>query len=242
MLAFLLFLAGIRGISANCDARSLIAKHEGKRDCVYMDTMGHPTIGIGYNLDNPGARQAIAAVGENYDDVRAGKKCLTDSQVMQLFEPSYESAVRGARRAVISYDNLCCSVQNVMTDMDYNLGDGGFASFHQFISLVNQHSWAAAASDGEGTAWCRQVGTRCSEDMAALRAGCGGPGPSPPGPPSPPPPSPSDHCCQCVASSGGKACVDRCNARSRECQDCITGGGGKACAARCGCSSSSVVV
>eukprot|EP00966_Prymnesium_polylepis_P182228 4221771-Prymnesium_polylepis.1 len=136
----------------SCDARSLISKHEGKRDCVYIDTRGHPTIGIGYNLDNPGARAAIAAVGADYDSIRSGKTCLTDSQVMKLFEPSYQSAVSGAKRAVSSYSSLCCNVQNVMTDMDYNLGDGGFASFRTFISYINEGKWADAAADGRGTA------------------------------------------------------------------------------------------
>ena len=59
-----------------CDARSIISRHEGKRDCVYKDTMGHPTVGIGYNLDNPGAPAAIAAVGADYDSIRSGKTCL----------------------------------------------------------------------------------------------------------------------------------------------------------------------
>ena len=180
----------------DCDARSLIARHEGKRDCVYIDTMGHPTIGIGYNLDNSGARSAIAAVGADYDSIRSGKTCLTNSQVMKLFEPSYQSAVAGAKRAVSSFGSLCCGVQTVMTDMDYNLGDGGFGSFHGFISFINQGKWADAAADGRGTAWCRQVGSRCSEDMGAVAQGCGGPSPSPPSPSPPSPsPSPSGGCC-----------------------------------------------
>merc|ERR1719443_1767574 len=160
--------------------------------------MGIPTIGIGYNLHNAGARQAIAAVGADYDKVLAGTQCLTDSQIYKLFEPSYQSAVHGARNAVSSFDSLCCNVQEVMTDMDYNLGDGGFGSFHGFISLVNQKKWAEAAADGKGTAWCRQVGHRCTEDMSMVAKGCGG-GPSPgPSPPSPPPPGCSSSCTDCV--------------------------------------------
>ena len=85
----------------SCDARSLISRHEGKhmgkRLCVYKDTRGIPTIGIGYNLQNPGARAALAAVGADYDSILSGASCLSDSQVMQLFEPSYQSAVSGAQ-------------------------------------------------------------------------------------------------------------------------------------------------
>ena len=80
-----------------CNARSMIANHEGKRKCVYKDSRGIPTIGIGYNLNNPGARAALAAVGANYDSIMSGASCLTDAQVMELFEPSYQSAVAGAK-------------------------------------------------------------------------------------------------------------------------------------------------
>ena len=179
MLPFVvcLFLAGVAGFAVNvnsteCDARSLITGHEGKKLCVYTDSKGHPTIGIGYNLDNPGARSAIAAVGADYDSIRAGKTCLTDDQVMKLFQPAYESAVKGARSAVRTFDSLCCNVQTVMTDMDYNLGDSGFRSFNTFISLVDSKSWASAAADGRQTAWCGQVKSRCTDDMGRLAKGC----------------------------------------------------------------------
>ena len=164
---------------------------------------GHPTIGIGYNLDNPGAPAAIAAVGADYNAVRSGQQCLTDSQVMQLFEPSYQSAVSGAKRAVSSFNSLCCGVQEVMIDMDYNLGgawrssplrshwyrassltslelrsclcsdaDSGFASFHDFIGLINEKQWADAATDMQNTAWCGQVKSRCTDDASRVRKGC----------------------------------------------------------------------
>ena len=158
--------------SASCDARSLISNHEGKRLCVYKDTRGIPTIGIGYNLQNPGARAAIAAVGADYDSILSGASCLTDNQVMELFEPSYNSAVSGAQRAVSSFGSLCCNVAEVMIDMDYSLGDAGFASFGGFIGYINSKAWSQAAADGRGTAWCGQVGSRCSDDMGRVARGC----------------------------------------------------------------------
>ena len=157
---------------ANCDARSLISGHEGKRLCVYKDSRGIPTIGIGFNLQVPSAKSKIEALGLDYDKVLDGSQCLTDSQVMDLFQPSYDSAVSGAQRAVSSFSSLCCNVQEVMIDMDYNLGDGGFASFNGFIGLINKKDWAGAASDGRGTAWCGQVGNRCSDDMGRVARGC----------------------------------------------------------------------
>ena len=47
--------------NAQCTAslRNLVAKHEGDKLCVYVDTTGHKTIGIGYNLDQGGAKEMI---------------------------------------------------------------------------------------------------------------------------------------------------------------------------------------
>ena len=36
---------------------------QGKRLCVYVDTTGHKTIGVGYNLDQGSARSDIASIG-----------------------------------------------------------------------------------------------------------------------------------------------------------------------------------
>ena len=44
---------------STCDASSIITRHEGSRKCVYVDTTGHKTIGVGFNLDAPGARTVI---------------------------------------------------------------------------------------------------------------------------------------------------------------------------------------
>jgi len=46
--------------SCSCeDVETMIAANEGKRTCVYKDTAGHPTIGIGFNLDRGDAKSII---------------------------------------------------------------------------------------------------------------------------------------------------------------------------------------
>lgn len=64
--------------SCSCDSiQNMVAQAEGNKPCMYVDTAGHPTIGIGFNLDRGDARSIITSLGLNYDNVRAGKTCLS---------------------------------------------------------------------------------------------------------------------------------------------------------------------
>ena len=40
-----------------CDPKPLIKKHEGYKQCVYLDTSGKRTIGYGFNMEKAGARE-----------------------------------------------------------------------------------------------------------------------------------------------------------------------------------------
>lgn len=50
----------LRSGSCTCpDIESLVSTNEGKRSCVYKDTKGIPTIGIGFNLQRSDAKSLI---------------------------------------------------------------------------------------------------------------------------------------------------------------------------------------
>lgn len=56
--------------------------------------------------------------------------------------------------------------------MTFNLGVAGFRQFGSFIADINNKKWASAASDMKATLWCRQVGSRCSDDASYVERGC----------------------------------------------------------------------
>jgi lysozyme len=155
---------------ANCpNAQQLIAQAEGFRQCTYTDTTGHKTICYGFNLDAGGARAKVEAVGGNWDSVYNHGGCLTTSQCAILLN----NEVRSAAAAELGiFGSQCACIDAVLTDMTYNLGAAGMASFTTFIGLIKQHKWSAAASDLKGTAWCGQVKSRCTRDTQIVAAGC----------------------------------------------------------------------
>lgn len=101
-----------------------------------------------------------------------GQRCLNDDQITGIFQNSLHHAKQQAEGAVPGFGGLCSNVQNVMTDMAYNLGGSGLSSFHTFLGRVNQHDWKGAASDLRGTLWCRQVGSRCTRNSNIIEQGC----------------------------------------------------------------------
>jgi len=146
----------------------LIKQGEGLRKCMYKDTMGIPTVCYGYNLQS-GSKSEVNAAGGDYDSLMKGG-CTTQSVCDKLLSNQVKKAESAARNI---YGSLSCKyAQDIAVDMTYNLGSGGMASFHQFIGLMKSGDYKGAAADGKGTAWCRQVGSRCSRDMGQLQNCC----------------------------------------------------------------------
>ena len=72
-------------LSGTCNSYEREKLNEGYKPRVYIDTEGHPTVGIGFNLDRSDAKQRLDAVDANYDKIRAGSVTLTDYQIRTLF-------------------------------------------------------------------------------------------------------------------------------------------------------------
>ena len=155
-------------LSGSCpSALSMIKSGEGFRSCMYKDTKGIPTICYGYNLRNGDARSAITREGANFDDVLSGKKCLSESQCTDLLQKEVNVATSGKNSI---FGNLGCACADaVAIDMTYNMGAGSMRSFNTFNNLMKTHQWVAAANDLAGTAYCRDVGSRCSRNQGYIK-------------------------------------------------------------------------
>jgi WXG100 family type VII secretion target len=144
---------------------------------VYLDSRKIPTIGVGFNLTKPGARQRIEALGLNYDDVLAGRQTLTDPQIDELLRQDVQQAMTDARDLVSNFDQLPHAAQMIVVDMAFNMGKPKFSKFKNAIDALENEDFARAANEmqyrnGNGppyTPWYQQTGNRARNHVETMR-------------------------------------------------------------------------
>ena len=149
-------------------AGAWIEHWEGRRNKTYIDTMGHPTVGVGFNLDANGAQAAIQVLGLDYQQVRAGTQLLTDDQIDTLLGQTVNQAVSDAHKPIPAFDSLPSDKQIVIVDMVFNLGLAGFSKFLQTIKAINAQDWQTASQQMQQSAWFKQVGNRAKADVELM--------------------------------------------------------------------------
>lgn len=148
---------------------NLIAKHEGRRPTVYIDSVGKQTIGIGFNLDAPDAQAICKNLGMDYPAILAGD-VLSDGQIDSIFDYQLNKVIAQAQITLPTFTTMPDEVQAVVCDMIFNLGWAGFQSFQHTIYCLKSGSWKDAAANMKTSKWAQQVPNRANEDMQLLEA------------------------------------------------------------------------
>ncbi len=166
------------------ECRKRLTINEGERDQKYLDSMGIPTIGIGFNLQRDDARAILQKLGADYNAVMGGAR-LSPQQVAGLFQYSFAPIVVEARASLepFHFDSMSDARRFVICDLVFNLGTAGWAAFHDTRGAIDaachagrsgdtasEHSlFGTAAADLTSSAWYGQVGNRAKRDVAMMR-------------------------------------------------------------------------
>ena len=137
-----------------------LVDEEGWRNHVYTDTLGHPTIGVGFNLDRDDAHVCLANVNANYEHVRNGTSDLSNDQVSELLDNCIAVCETELLHVHPSYDTYPEPVQIVLLDMLFNMGLGVFVTFKHMHEAVRASDWVRAAREMLASTWAVQVPTR----------------------------------------------------------------------------------
>lgn len=129
--------------------QELLKKHENLRLKMYLDSLGIPTIGYGFNLrDNP-ITQKIAQ--ELLD-------LILTPIISQLSAYPWFTQLNENRQAAIA-------------DMAYNMGISNLLQFHRMLQALQERNYQEAASQMLNSLWAKQVGIRAPEDAEIIRTG-----------------------------------------------------------------------
>lgn len=146
--------------------KPILTKHEGRRAHVYLDSLGIPTVGIGFNLHRVDARDMLAACGADYHAVLSGIADLTDVQIDYLYQQCVIEVLEWLVKVFPDFNSFSINRQAGLVDMGF-MGEGRFRQFVNMIAAIERDDWAAAATEALNSLWAKQVGRR-SQDVAAM--------------------------------------------------------------------------
>ena len=173
----------------------------GQPGVAYLDTEGIPTVGIGRNLKAVGLsadelsmciRQDMVAydlldtIATNdqihmrnerftFDSMIAFEALvedpLSDGDMEYILYNDIDVAIGCAESALESWHELPDYVQEVMTQVMFNLGIGTFKKFRNMIKAVNAGNWKQAAAELLDSRAARQTGSRYQRYANVLKSG-----------------------------------------------------------------------
>ena len=151
------------------EAKEFINPSEGTRSKVYHDSRGKKTVGVGFNLNQPGAAKLMRDMGINYTAVKTGQKRLSPEEIEVLFTRKVQDAMAAGRRIVNNFDEQPKDVQLAVTDLIYNMGPTGFSNFDETVTALEKGDYGKAASNLQRSSWYRQVGGRAEKVLGLIR-------------------------------------------------------------------------
>lgn len=147
--------------------RPLLIKHEGWRTRVYKDSLGIKTIGVGFNLEQAGAKELCQQVGADYDALCDGSAEMTPAQIDAVLNHFVVGTLEWLTKLFADFESYTVNRRAALVDMGFNLGPARFQGFHGMIGAIAMNCWATAAQHALDSLWAKQVGSR-SHDIAEL--------------------------------------------------------------------------
>lgn len=148
----------------------MIKSNEAIRDTVYLDSKGHPTIGIGFNLNRGDAERVMSSVGANYKAILSGQEKLTLKQIISLYQNDVQNAISDARQFVNNFDKLPKNAKLVLIDMAFNMGLPTLRGFQNMKAALENYDFKSAANEMINSDWYGQTGNRSKKLVSIMQS------------------------------------------------------------------------
>ena len=135
-----------------------ISSDEGKILHKYLCSESHPTIGIGHKVLNTDA-EADLPVHEVHEEV-SEEECISEGRCYELFQQDVQIAIDGCRQIYDNWEELPQEAQHVLTNMCFQLGQGGLSKFKNFRAAIEDNDFQRASVEMLDSRWNRQTPER----------------------------------------------------------------------------------
>lgn len=127
---------------------------EGCEPCVYPDSLGYATIGVGRLVDKrkPGAG-------------------LRPDEISYLLQNDIDDRINALMRALPWFQNLDDTRQGVLLNMAFQLGTDGLLAFKNTLDAVHGARYDEAAADMLASKWAQQTPARAKRLADQMRTG-----------------------------------------------------------------------
>lgn len=123
---------------------------EGYREKLYKDSLDIQTIGVGFNLQDPG---------------------LYPEEIEFIYQNRVTKAIGDLDRALPWWVTLSEARQRVLVNMCYNMGLKRLLGFHHMLDAAWAGNFETAAEEMRNSAWFDQVGPRAVRLKETFRTG-----------------------------------------------------------------------
>lgn len=137
---------------------------------VYMDSKGIPTIGYGYNLQDPANQERLAELGYSVSEITAGRQEISEQHAEQLLEERMEIALLDAQNYLPSFGEQPTAVQSIVLNMSYNMGGPTLNQFVNLREALQENDYQAAAREMVDSKWYGEVGDRSERLVEIMEA------------------------------------------------------------------------
>ena len=135
-----------------------LRRDEGVRNVVYPDTEGHPTTGVGHNLD-----ASPLPEGWTYP--------LSDDQIDQLLANDLTHDFSALDRHIGWWRTLTYARQRVLANMCFNMGIDGLLEFKHMLANAQSGEYENSAEAMLASKWAQEVGDRSVRLADMMEAG-----------------------------------------------------------------------
>lgn len=151
---------------------ALIVAAEARRRGRYIDSLGFPSVGIGFNLLRADAIDVLAELGADWRSIMDGTGELTDVQIDKLFARCWAETLRFVRLLFPNWEQLRPEARSVLADMAYQMR-GRLAGFSRMRDAVARLDYREMVNEMRLSRWARQCPDRVSRDAALIEAAIG---------------------------------------------------------------------